>query len=117
MKKRLLLSYIVACLAFCNLANATDVKNVDTPNLDFSQGEGGWTYQVGWYTTTLKGAVDEYMYIWDNKSVGVTSPIAKVDISGYIGNTTYALSDEEKSRFWHYDNPQIKDRKFLTNNC
>ncbi|MBP5456146.1 MAG: hypothetical protein J6Y37_06575 [Paludibacteraceae bacterium] len=89
-----------------------DQKNIDTPNLDFSLGEYGWTYQTGWYTAKLKGSPNDYVYIWDKQSHGETRSIARADISGILNNKTYAFPAEDLSRFWRYDSPQAKDKKF-----
>ena len=48
MKKRILLAILLAgSPSLLHLSRAMDQKNIDTPNLDFSLGEMGWTYQTG----------------------------------------------------------------------
>ncbi len=101
MKKSFLLtSILVGGLMTCSYTFAAETKNIDTPNLDFSLGESGWTFQTGWYTTPLKGSPSEYTYVWDHKSVGNSKPVAMMDITAKNGAQTLAMSDEEKSRFW-----------------
>ena len=113
MKKRFLLASILAgSLMTCSYTFALDTKNIDTPNLDFSQGEKGWTFQTGWYTTSLKGATSEYTYIWDRKSVGDSKPVAIMDITATNGNNPVELKEEEKARFWRPTNSWEKDEKF-----
>lgn len=97
--RRLFLVFVADCLSLCGDAIAQ--KNIDTPNLDFSQGEAGWTYQTGWYTTPLMGSANEYTYVWDHTSKGKTADIAQTDIS-HSGRVS--LSDKQKSRFWRYAN-------------
>ncbi|MCQ2217703.1 MAG: hypothetical protein MJZ33_04355 [Paludibacteraceae bacterium] len=102
-----LIAIVIGCLSVCNSIFAQ--KNIDTPNLDFSQGEAGWTYQTGWYTTPLKGSPSEVTYVWDKTSVGDSKTIAEVNITASRVRT---LTDEEKSRFWRFDNPHTLDGKF-----
>ena len=93
--RRLFFVFVVSYLSLCDEASAQ--KNIDTPNLDFSQGEAGWTYQTGWYTTPLMGGANEYTYIWDHTAKGTTAAISETDITHSGGRS---LSSKQKSRFW-----------------
>lgn len=104
--RRLFFVFVVSYLSLCDEASAQ--KNIDTPNLDFSQGEAGWTYQTGWYTTPLMGGANEYTYIWDHTAKGTTAAISETDITHSGGRS---LSSKQKSRFWRYATPE-KDSIF-----
>lgn len=105
--KSLLAVLALGCCSVCGVAAAQ--KNLDTPNLDFSQGEEGWTYQTGWYTTPLKGETSECTYFWDRTGKGATDKLKDLSVIKHDGGAD--LDDVQKARFWRFDSP-VRDGKF-----